>query len=99
VEIPVLIEPVAGNGYRASGAAPFAISVEGATRGEALEKLRRVIQARVAAGVECVSLQVPINDNPWLRLEGVYKDDPRFAEWQQAIAEYRQQVDADPNAR
>jgi hypothetical protein len=27
----------------------------------------------------------------------MFKDDPWFDEWQQAIAEYRQQVEEDPN--
>ena len=34
--IPVLIEPIANNGFRATGGLPFAITVEGATRDEAL---------------------------------------------------------------
>jgi hypothetical protein len=45
------------------------------------------------------SIEVPTADNPWVRLEGVYKDDPLFDEWQAAIAEYRRQVDLDRDAR
>src|SRR5438874_195671 len=40
MQISVLIEPVPGNGYRAKGGEPFALSAEGATRGEALARLR-----------------------------------------------------------
>src|SRR5690242_7695159 len=98
MQIPVLIERVEGNGYRARGGEPFALTAEGATREEALQRLREVIKSRLA-DAECVSVEVPTTDNPWLRLEGVYKDDPLFDEWQAAIAEYRRQVDLDPDAR
>src|SRR5207248_2597981 len=50
VQIPVLIEPVAGNGYRARGAELFSLSAEGATREEALAKLREQLEARMKAG-------------------------------------------------
>lgn len=99
MQIPVLIEPIAGDGYRARGVEPFALTVEGATRDEVLRKLRESIQRRLVGGVELISLEVPTTENPWLRVEGIYKDDPLFEEWQQAIAEYRKQVDEDPNAR
>ena len=32
MQISVLVEPVAGNGYRAKGAAPFGFSAEGAAK-------------------------------------------------------------------
>jgi hypothetical protein len=38
-------------------------------------------------------------DNPWLRIAGIFENDPLFEEWQQAIAEYRDQVEKDPNYR
>jgi hypothetical protein len=99
MEIPVLIEPVSGNGYRASTGEPLALSAEGATDEEALAKLRKAIEGRLAGGAQLVPLQVPGVENPWLRMEGIYKDDPLFDEWQEAIAEYRRQVDLDPGAR
>ena len=40
MNIPVLIEPIANNGFRATGGLPFEITVEGATRDEALGRLR-----------------------------------------------------------
>ena len=39
MNIPVLIEPIANNGFRATGGVPFEITVEGATRDEALGRL------------------------------------------------------------
>ncbi len=35
--------------------------------------------------------------NPWLEGAGMFRDDPLFDDWQRTIAEYRREVDADPN--
>ncbi len=40
MQIPVLVERVKGNGFRARGTEPFAVSARGASREEALAKLR-----------------------------------------------------------
>jgi predicted RNase H-like HicB family nuclease len=93
VKFPVLVEPIAGNGYRACGSFPFEYTTEGATPDEAVQKLKQLIQNRLTNGAELISLEVPKTDNPWVRLEGIYKDDPLFDEWQAAIAEYRKQAD------
>jgi hypothetical protein len=94
MEISVLIEPVAGSGYRPTWGA-LGMSAEGMTKDEALEALRRAVQQRLASGAELRTLYVP--DNPWLKSAGIFKDDPTFEEWQQAIADYRRQVDEDPD--
>jgi predicted RNase H-like HicB family nuclease len=47
MQIPVLIEPVARNGYRARVLEPYAVSAKGATREEALAKLRAKIEKRL----------------------------------------------------
>ncbi len=49
MEIPVLIEPVGPNGFRARSGEPFGLTAEGATREEALQKLREMVQNRIAA--------------------------------------------------
>ena len=36
--------------------------------------------------------------DPWTDLFGVFKDDPYFDEWQQAIREYRERCDRDDDA-
>jgi hypothetical protein len=46
LRIPILIEPVAGKGFRSLGGEPFALSAEGATREEVLAKLHAQLQAR-----------------------------------------------------
>jgi hypothetical protein len=97
VEIAVLVERLKGNGYRARGAGPFALTGKGATREEALDKLRAKIQARFKDGVELVGLEVGPEPNPWVEFAGMFKDDPLIDEWKQAMAEYRNEVEEDPD--
>ncbi len=87
MEIPVLIEPVLGDGYRATGGEPFAVSAEGATRDEALARLRHLIAGRFSAGAEVVALQIPAASHPWEPFAGMLRDEPLFDEWQRAIQE------------
>src|SRR5208283_1073227 len=58
MNIPVLIEPIANNGFRATGGLPFEITVEGATRDEALGRLRAEIDKRMARGAIVVPLEI-----------------------------------------
>src|SRR5258708_6539942 len=97
MQIPVLVERVKGNGYRARGKDPFAVSARGATREEALAKLRAKIQARLKNGTEILGLEVGPQTHPLAEFAGMFKDDPLFDDWQKAIAEYRRQVDKDPD--
>jgi predicted RNase H-like HicB family nuclease len=55
--------------------------------------LQRRLQ-EVQAEVDALRAAQP---NPWLRMAGIFKDDPYFDEWQQAIEDYRRQIDEDPN--
>ena len=41
-------------------------------------------------------MEVPA-DNPWLAMAGIFRDDPTFDEWQEAIAENRRRDEADPD--
>ena len=95
LQIPVIVEPVAGNGFRATGGAPFDCTAEGCTREEALQKLRESMDRRLSDGAELVPLQVGESEHPWKLFAGMFKDDPLFDEWQRAIVEYRRQVDVD----
>ena len=97
MQIPVLVERVKGNGYRARGAEPFALSARGATRAEALAKLRRKIETRLKNGTEIVGLEVGPQRHPWMEFAGMFKDDPLFDDWQKAIEAYRRKVDKAPD--
>ena len=95
MQITVLVEPMNGKGFRASGCEPFAIAAEGATREEALSRLKGQVQARLSGGAEVVALEVTPEEHPLMKFAGMFKDDPLFDEWQQAIAEYRDKIDKD----
>lgn len=97
MQIPVLVEPVAKNGYRARSMEPFAVSVKGATREEALAKLRAKIEARLKKGAELVGLEVGASSDPWKEFAGMFKGDPWIEDWKRSIEEYRKKVDEDPN--
>ena len=97
MQIPILIEPVAGNGYRARGAEPFALSAEGATREEALANLWQQLQIRMESRVAIVPLEVPLEKHPLAKHAGVYSpDDPLVQEWLSIVAENRRKADEDP---
>lgn len=101
MQIPVLIEPVARNDYRAKVSQPFAVSARGATREEALAKLRAKIESRLKNGTQIVGLEVGAAPappkHPWMEFAGMFKDDPMLEEWKQAMAEYRRKIEEDPD--
>ena len=96
MQISVLVEPVAGNGYRAKGAEPFGFIAEGATREEAVAKVQLLCQARLNGGAEVVTVEVGPPPHPWLPFAGMFKDDPDFEEVVEIIAENRRKMDEDP---
>ncbi len=96
MKLSVYVERVENNGFRARSGEPLALTSEGATADEAVQKLQELVATRLAQGGQVVEIDVPATSHPWLRLAGMFKDDPLFDEWQQAIAERRRQIDADP---
>jgi predicted RNase H-like HicB family nuclease len=57
MEIPVLIEPVPGNGFRASIAELSAIVADGATAEEALAQFKEHVTAKVRNGARIASVR------------------------------------------
>jgi|SRR6516162_1127121 hypothetical protein len=96
MKIPVLIEPIAGNGYRARGVEPLALSAEGPTREAALAKLREQLRAHLQAGIEIVSLELGTESHPYAEFVGMLKDDPLVEAWKRSMAEDRQKIDEKP---
>jgi hypothetical protein len=98
MQIPILVEPVSNNGYRATCGAPLALSAQGATRDEAVDKLELLLRDRLQNGVEIVAAEVParVLENPWVKFAGMFKDDPMFAEVLQIMKENRRKDDEDP---
>jgi hypothetical protein len=96
VQIPVLIEPTGGNGFRARGGEPLALTAEGATREEALARLKEQFQARLRTGAELIPLELGAEPNPLAEFVGMFKDDPLLKRWKQAMADYRRKIDRKP---
>jgi predicted RNase H-like HicB family nuclease len=97
MQIPVLVERVKGNGYRARGKDPFAVSAKGATREEALAKLRVKIQTRLKNGTEIVGLEVGPQPHPLAEFAGMFKDDPDFEDVLKIMADNRKKMNQDPD--
>ena len=66
MKIAVLIEPVPGNGFRAKGGEPLAMSAEGATRAEAIARLKTLIANRLTVGTELIDLELGSEEHPSL---------------------------------
>src|SRR6266705_3504588 len=98
MEIPVLIEPIAGNGFRAQGSAPLPLSAEGGTPEEALAKLRELLVNRLADGAQIVSIELPSGPHPLAHYAGsLNPGDPLVKSWKESMAEYRKKVEEDPD--
>ena len=97
MDIQVFLQPVNGSGFRAETSPPWHLTAQGATREEALDSVREQIRAKFANGSEVVSVTVNEPENPWLKLAGVHKNDPYYQDYLNAVADYRQQVELDPD--
>ncbi len=89
MQIPVLVEPVANNGYRARSGEPLPLSAEGPTAQDAMRNLEALVAQRLKGGAQMHSMQVPATEHPWRSLAGIYAGDPLFEEWREIMAERR----------
>jgi hypothetical protein len=97
MQLAVAVEKMGANGYRAKGGEPLGLCAEGSTRDEALANLRAKIVERLAAGVEIVTLDIPvgtsdvrIEEHPLARFAGTLDpNDPIVQDWFQIMAENR----------
>ena len=97
MQIPVLIERIARNGYRARGGEPFAVTARGATPEKALARLRSKIESRVKKGGAIVTLELTPAPHPLAEFAGMFKDDPLFDEVVKHMAENRRRRNTDPD--
>lgn len=99
MEVPVIVEPDVGNGYRATGAGGLSmgLTAAGATAAEAVDRLADQVRMRVNAGAKLVELSVA-STGPWMQDAGYLRDDPLYQPWREAMDEYRRQLDEDPEA-
>lgn len=97
MEIPVLLEPLPGGGFRARSAYSPGLTAEGDTPDAALRHLRDQIEARLATGAMFTSIEVPVRKYGSHLGGGIYRDDPLYDRWREAMEAYRQEVEDDPN--
>ena len=93
MEIPILVEPISDNGFRATSGSPLGLQIEAPTREEAIDKLRELIDRRIAAGAEVLRVEIGGSRHPLAPFAGMLKDDPLLEPWKEAMAQYRQQTD------
>jgi predicted RNase H-like HicB family nuclease len=97
MQITVLIEPVANNGFRATAGEPLPVSADGATPEEAVRNLRAAINCQLKNGKQLKMVDLS-SHNPWLALAGTHNpNDPLVQEWKQEMAAYRQEIEDDPD--
>lgn len=96
MKIAAFIERTSGNGYRAFSTSPADVEADGTTREQAVERLRATLQQRLAQ-LEVVEVDVTarVEPHPWLAIAGSWKDRPGIDEFEQAVRDYRRQVDED----
>src|SRR5438105_2472855 len=97
MQVSVWVEPVEANGYRALTGEPLGLVAEGTTAEEAIQKVRELLAAKLAAGGRLVVVEVPGSENPWARVAGMFPDDELTREWIQAMAENRKRDEEDPD--
>jgi hypothetical protein len=100
VEVPVIIETVTGNGYRATGAGGLSVGLtaEGATEAEAIARLAELVRTRVNAGAKLKEVCVAADAAPWKQNAGYLRDEPMYELWREAMEENRRKLDEDPDA-
>jgi hypothetical protein len=100
VEVPVIIEPVGGNGYRVTGVGGISLGLtaEGVTAAEAFDRLSEQIQARLHAGAELTELRVASSGAARKQDAGYLHSDPLYQPWRDAMQEFRRKLDEDPEA-
>jgi hypothetical protein len=96
MQLPIVVESIGSDQFRAYGLPPFTATSEGKTSKEAVDNLRQELQKEMAAGKQIMMIDVPApQENPWLAMAGWLKDDPLFDEWRAEVEAYRKQCDDD----
>jgi hypothetical protein len=88
-EVAVVIEPIAGNGFRASSSEPLPAVAEGPSREEAVERLRTALEDRLRCGAEVIRLRIGARG----KHGPVWPDDALTTAWLQGITEARNEAD------
>lgn len=96
MQIPVLVETLGDNRFRAEAPPPFSVVAEGKSSAEAVQNLRQQMATEFTNGKQVVMVDVPMpEENPWIKYAGYLKDDPLFDQWKAAMEEFRRECDAE----
>lgn len=93
-QISILLEHKT-EGFRASILGLPDCQAQGATREDALANVQTALKSRLESA-EIVT--VPLEPPTLSQLTGIFKDDPQWDEFQDAMASYRQRIDAELEA-
>jgi predicted RNase H-like HicB family nuclease len=98
MNIPVLVEQLPDQRYRAKCGEPFVVSAEGMTDAEAVGNLKSLLHAKFSNGKRLASVDLPTpEENPWVAGAGCLRDDPLFDEFVETMKENRRrEAEADP---
>ena len=90
----VLLQPQDTGGYQAIAPSLPGCQSEGATEEEALANIRQVI-VKTLQRVKIATVDIPdsVSPDPWAQVIGMYNETSQFEEFQEAIAEYRREID------
>lgn len=95
----VILLKEANNGYRARPVLWPDVVAQGTTEQEALDRVRSLIRDLFSAA-RLVQVEVDVPEekiaNPWAAKAGMFADDLTWEDFQQAMADYRRQVDENP---
>jgi hypothetical protein len=96
MQIPVVVETLGVNQFRAEAPAPFSVTAEAKTSAEAVQNLRARIEKEFANGKQIVALNLEVSgENPWIQFAGHLKDETFLSDFQEGLVEYRRQRDPD----
>lgn len=97
MKMPILVEPISGNRFRALG--PVAgLSAEGETVEDARNRLEQLVRERISAGAQHSWIE-PIAEpqsgaHKLARHAGTWRDDPLVDEFIEVVREYRGACDS-----
>lgn len=93
--VTAVVEKLNEKRYRATISLPFPLESEGSTADEAISRLRQRALEKLRVS-QLVEFQLPDdpNDNPWMRMAGIWKDHPDFDEYLANVEEYRRERNA-----
>ena len=91
-----IVEDTGPGGYTASILGWPDCTAKGATKDEALARLRLAIANRLSrVEIVPIEVEVPPNGHPLAKFAGVFKDDELFDQFLQDMVDYRRELDAE----